>query len=100
MLFFLHLRRTLRIQEELYYYRGKKECDFVVTEFDKVTRLIQVNYQIGDEETRRREIEGLLEAARATNCQELVIVTMETEAEWREQDMLIRVLLAWKWMLG
>lgn len=71
----------------------------MVTEFDKVTRLIQVSYQMGDEETRRREIEGLLEAARATDCQELVIVTMETEAEWREQDMLIRVLPAWKWML-
>jgi len=96
---FLHLRRTLRIQEELHYYKGKKECDFVVTEFDKVTRLIQVSYQMGDEETRKREIDGLLEAARATNCQELVVVTMETEAEWKEQDMLIRVLPAWKWML-
>lgn len=97
---FLYLRRTLRIQEELHYYKGKKECDFVVTKFDKVTRLIQVSYQMGDEETRKREIDGLLEAARATNCQELVIVTMETEAEWKEQDMLIRVLPAWKWMLG
>lgn len=61
--------------------------------------MIQVDYQMGDEETRRQEIEGLLDATRATNCQELVIVTMETEAEWREQDMLIRVLPAWKWML-
>lgn len=96
---FLHLRRTLRIQGELHYYKGKKECDFVVSEFDKVTRLIQVSYQMGDEETRKREIEGLLEAARVTNCRELIIVTMETEAEWKEQDMLIRVLPAWKWML-
>ena len=37
---FLHLRRNLRIQEELHYYKGKKECDFVVVEYDKVTRLI------------------------------------------------------------
>lgn len=97
---FLHLRRTLQVQEELHYYKGKKECDFVVTEFDKVTRLIQVSYQMGDEETRKREIEGLLEAVRATNCRELVIVTMEIEAEWKEQDMFIKVIPAWRWMLG
>ena len=96
---FLHLRRSLRIQEELHYYKGKKECDFVVTEFDKVTRLIQVSYQMSDEETRKREIDGLLEAAKVTGCRELTIITMETEAEWNEQDMLIRILPAWKWML-
>lgn len=96
---FLHLRRSLGIQEELHYYKGKKECDFVVTEFDKVTRLIQVSYQMSDEETRKREIDGLLEAAKVTGCRELTIITMETEAEWNEQGMLIRVLPAWKWML-
>lgn len=97
---FLHLRRNLRIQEELHYYKGKKECDFVVVEYDKVTRLIQVSYQMGDEETRKREVDGLLEAAQATGCRELTIVTMEAEAEWKEQDMSIHVVPAWKWMLS
>lgn len=96
---FLHLRRNLRIQEELHYYKGKKECDFVVVEYDKVTRLIQVSYQMNDEETRRREVDGLLEAAQMTGCRELTIITMEMEAEWKESDMLIHVLPAWKWML-
>lgn len=53
---FLHLRRNLRIQEELHYYKGKKECDFVVVEYDKVTRLIQVSYQLG----MRRPVNGKL----------------------------------------
>lgn len=97
---FLHLRRNLRIQEELHYYKGKKECDFVVVEYDKVTRLIQVSYQIGDEETRKREVDGLLEAVQETGCRELTIVTMEAEAEWKEQDMSIHVVPAWKWMLS
>lgn len=96
---FLHLRRNLRIQEELHYYKGKKECDFVVVEYDKVTRLIQISYQMNDEETRRREVDGLLEAAQMTGCRELTIITMEMEAEWKESDMLIHVLPAWKWML-
>ena len=96
---FLYLRRNLRIQEELHYYKGKKECDFVVAECDKVTRLIQVSYQMNDEETRKREVDGLLEAAQATGCRELIIITMDMETEWQEQDMVIRVLPAWKWML-
>lgn len=96
---FLYLRRNLRIQEELHYYKGKKECDFVVAECDKVTRLIQVSYQMNDEETRKREVDGLLEAAQATGWRELIIVTMDMETEWQEQDMVIRVLPAWKWML-
>lgn len=96
---FLHLRRNLRIQEGLHYYKGKKECDFVVVEYDEVTRLIQVSYQMNDEETRRREVDGLLEAAQITGCRELTIITMEIEAKWNEQGMLIHVLPAWKWML-
>lgn len=96
---FLHLQRNLRIQEGLHYYKGKKECDFVVVEYDEVTRLIQVSYQMNDEETRRREVDGLLEAAQITGCRELTIITMEMEAKWNEQGMLIHVLPAWKWML-
>lgn len=96
---FLYLRRNLRIQEELHYYKGKKECDFVVAECDKVTRLIQVSYRMNDEETRKREVDGLLEAAQTTGCRELIIVTMDMETEWQEQDMVIRMLPAWKWML-
>lgn len=54
---------------------------------------------MNDEETRKREVDGLLEAAQATGCRELIIVTMDMETEWQEQDMVIRVLPAWKWML-
>lgn len=71
----------------------------MVSEYDMVTRLIQVSYQMHDEETRKREVDGLLEAAQDTGCRELTIVTIEEEAEWSERDMLIRVVPAWKWML-
>ena len=71
----------------------------MVVEYDKVTRLIQVSYQMNDEETRRRGVGGLLEAAQATGCRELTIITMDMDTEWQEQDMVIRVLPAWRWML-
>ena len=33
---YLHLRRNLQIQEGLYYFKGKKECDFVITNHEEV----------------------------------------------------------------
>ena len=61
MPFILHLRRNLQIQEGLHYYKGKKECDFVITDHEEVNQLIQVTYTLHDEDTRQREIDGLLE---------------------------------------
>lgn len=96
---FLHLRRNLSIQNEIHYYKGKKECDFLLTDHQQVTHLIQVSWEIHDTETRKREIEGLLEAAQATGCRKLTIITMEEEEEIREQNEIIHVIPAWKWML-
>ena len=96
---YLHLRRHLSLSGSLHYYKSKKECDFLVMEQQEVSQLIQVSYDIHQPETRRREIEGLLEAALATGCRHLLILTMEEEEELTEQGYAIRVLPVWKWML-
>lgn len=96
---YLFLRRNILMQNVLYYYKGKKECDFVLAENHQVMSLIQVTWSINDPDTRKREVEGLLEAASVTGCRDLVIVTMEGEAEIKESDYTIRVIPAWKWML-
>lgn len=97
---YLHLRRNLPIQGGLHYFKNKKECDFVITEQDEVARLIQVTYQLHDAETRQREIDGLLEAAQATGCRELFIITMEEEDEINENGYSIHIIPAWKWMIN
>lgn len=74
---YLHLHRSLPVQGDLHYYKNKKECDFVVTLYEEVNRLIQVTYTLHDEETRQRELEGLLETAQATGCRNLLILTLE-----------------------
>ena len=71
----------------------------MVIEQQQISQLIQVSYDIHDLETRRREIEGLLEAALATGCRKLLILTMEEEEEFVEQGHTIQVLPVWKWML-
>lgn len=96
---FLHLRRQLPIQAGIHYFKGKKECDFLLTNQQKVTQLIQVTWDMHGAETRKREIEGLLEAAQATGCKELTILTLEEEEELQEQQIAIHVVPVWKWIL-
>lgn len=96
---YLHLRRNLSAERGLHYYKNKKECDFVVTSYGEVVRLIQVTYSLHDEDTRIREAGGILEAAQATGCRDLLILTLEEEEEIEKDNYTIRVLPAWKWIL-
>lgn len=52
-----------------------------------------------DGQTRKREIEGLLEASRATNCTRLTILTNDEEGEITEGGVDIQIMPVWKWLL-
>ena len=52
-----------------------------------------------DEETRQREIDGLLEASQISGCENLFIITYEEENEILANGLIIKVLPAWKWLL-
>jgi len=51
-------------------------------------------------ETRRREIAGLLEASKVTECDNLLIITNDEEAVWNVDGKTIKVTPAWKWLLN
>ncbi len=99
-LVFLHLRRNHPFRRGMYYFKGKRECDFVLTDGSQVTELIQVSWDMHDPDTRQRETAGLLEAAKYTGCKRLTVVTSETEEEFEVEGNIIRVFPAWKWMLN
>jgi predicted AAA+ superfamily ATPase len=96
---FLHLRRNMPMQRGLYYYKGKKECDFVLADNSHVKELFQVCREMEDADTRQREIAGLLEASKATSCDRLTIITANDEEDIEADDKLIKVIPAWKWSL-
>jgi uncharacterized protein len=98
-LVFLHLRRQFPFGRGLYFYSGSKECDFVLTQNDVATQLIQVCYAIDNPDTLKREINGLLEAAEHFNCINLLLITNDDEKEIIEKGFTIKVVKAWKWML-
>src|SRR3989338_10639574 len=57
-LVFLNLRKKYK---DIFYFQEKNECDFVIKEKDKITKAIQVCFDL-NEDNKDREINGLLEA--------------------------------------
>lgn len=98
-LVFLWLRQKCPFQRGLLYFQEKKECDFVTFDRNKPEALVQCCYHFYDLDTRKREIEGLLEASRYLNCKNMKIITLEQEEELHADGRIIRVVPAWKEML-
>lgn len=97
---FMQLNRKKNENEKISYFQGKGECDFVVQHDNSVIALYQVTWSMSDANTRKREIEGLLEASEQTGCEDLYIITKEEEKELTVENKLIHIIPAWKWLLG
>ena len=84
-----------------WYKRGAayKECDFVVREGMRIMKAYQVTIAMNDEKTRKREIEGLMEAMNAYGLAEGFILTMEEKEELEIDGKQVHVLPTWEWML-
>ena len=87
----------LRQGKETYYHHGKKECDFVVKSGLRISDAIQVCTSISNPLTRKRELEGLYDAAAKYGLKEGTIITMETEQEITYKGIQVHVKPAWRW---
>ena len=96
---FLWLRREAPFQRGLHFYKGKKECDFVMFDRGKPELLLQVCYNFSETDTQKREIDGLIEASNYFNCDNLKIITDELETELTINNKTIKIVPAWKEML-
>ena len=93
---FLHLRMKMR---EIYFHKEQKECDFVLREGNRIVQAIQVTTSLSNAEVKKREIDGLIEAMRAYDLQEGIILT-ENDSDTIEIDgFRISVIPIWKWLL-
>lgn len=89
---------TLSPEHKVFYYTGKRECDFLLVRNKSVERAVQVCYELNNE-NREREIEGLCEAIKVAKKTMGTIVTMNQEDEFMHNEMKIRVRPLWKWLL-
>lgn len=97
---FMELYRRRMPSDKISYYQEKAECDFVIQREDRVMQLIQVTWSMTDDETRKREIKGLLEASSATGCDNLLIITDDEENSLEVDGKKVNVVPAWKWLLN
>ena len=88
----------IRRGKEIYYYKNKGECDFLIKEGKKVTNAIQVSYRI--KENKEREIKGLLEAMGAFKLKAGLIITEDQEGEEKIKGKKVIYKPPWKWLLG
>ncbi len=93
---FMELKRR---NEEVYYHREKKECDFVIRDGYNIREAIQVTQSLENPDTKIREIEGLFEALKTYKLKEGLILTDDTEDEIEMNGKKITVKPIWKWML-
>lgn len=95
------LRKGYRLNEGVFYYqtRNRREVDFVIKKGSRIQQLIQVCHQTDELETKKREIKSLLEASGELNCQNLLILTQDFEAEEQVKDKKIKFLPLWQWLL-
>ena len=97
---FLQLYRHRTPIDHIFYYQGKGECDFVVQRGVDVISLMQVTWDMSNEETRSREINGIVEASKAIGCKNLYIITYDSSEEINiDNDTVIHVIPVWRWLL-
>lgn len=94
---FLHLKM---LGKEIFFHKGQTECDFILREGNQITQAIQVTAGFTDDEVKKREVNGLVEALETYNLSEGLILTEHDEETFRVGELQIIVLPIWKWMLS
>lgn len=93
---YIHLRRQ---GKEVWYFKGKAEADFVVTELGKPQNVIQVCYSnMEDANTSKREIGGLIEALKYTGLERGMILTLSREEKFCEHGKHVELIPLYKWL--
>ena len=93
---FLQLKRE---NKKLYYHRAKKECDFLIKKRDRIVGAIQVCLSLDDIETKKREVDGIIDACKTYSLTEGLILTEDEEFNLIQQGITIKVIPIWKWLL-
>lgn len=90
---YIHLLRKYKgAGMDVYYHSDASgECDFVVCDGRKTLLAIQVSYDISSPKTRKREIAGLLSAAKKTGCTNLLLLTDHNDEDMSQDGYEIAI---------
>jgi len=83
---------------DIFYYKdASHECDFILYREGGSALPIQVCYQMDTEETRQRELKGLVKACDQTGSDTGIVITFEQEELLQYKGKKIVLVPAWKW---
>jgi len=83
---------------EIFYFKEKQECDFIVEKEDELLPL-QVSYSMDTSGTREREIKGLLEILNFLNLKKGFILTFDEEETIKIDGKVIEIKPSFKYLL-
>jgi predicted AAA+ superfamily ATPase len=98
----LFRRRSEQPNQDIYYWKEQngKEVDFVIKENLKITKLIQVCYDIDNFNTYRREIDSLLRSSEVLECNDLCVITWDKDEIIEVKGKKIEYISLWKWLIN
>ncbi|GHT75652.1 ATPase [Bacteroidia bacterium] len=85
-----------RYCDDLYFYNKNVEVDFYLPE-QKMA--VQACYSLSDFETRKREINALVQIAKRWEIDFFLIITKDEEETISEHGIEIQIIPVWKWLL-
>ena len=88
--------------KDIYYWKdsSQKEVDFLLKVGKKVKQLIQVCWNMDDEETKKREVKSLLKAMEEFKLKKGLIITEDYEKEEKIGNKKIIYKPLWEWLIG
>ena len=92
----------LRRGYEVFYWKSpnSREIDFVIKKGRAIEALIQVCDDIDHPQTRRREVDALLEASKHLRCNRLLLITDSVDAEEKIKGRrTVTLAPLWRWLL-
>ena len=101
MVFYELLKAGYKPNQNIFYYktRNGKEVDFILKDGLKIISLFQVCYELNID-TEKRELNSLIEASEELRCNNLNILTWDTERIIKIKKKQIKILPVWKLLLG
>lgn len=91
---FLELRRR---GNEVWYFKGKRECDFIYKDKKNKYSAMQVSWEVNPT-NEKREIDGLSEALQQLGLKEGCIITYNQKDQLIKDGNVIKLVPAWKWI--
>lgn len=87
----------LSIYKSIFYFSGKNECDFVITQKGRKSLVFQVCQSL-DRDNLDRELGGLFEALAFFKLKDGVIITLNQTDTFKHNGMTARVVPVWEFL--